>query len=892
MQNAEAQLKNLDQKFSGFTDIGSRFSDVGKKLTLGITAPVVGLGGVVAKTAIDFEEQMSKVKAISGATGDDFTKLTEKAKEMGAKTQFSAKESAEAMTYMAMAGWDTTSIIDGLGGVMDLAASSGENLGLVSDIVTDAMTAFGLSADQSSRFADVLAQTSASANTNVAMLGESFKYVAPVAGALGYSVEDTSIALGLMANSGIKGSQAGTALRASLSRMIKPTDDMADVMNEYGISLTNSDGSMKTLAEVMDMLRGKLGGLDEATQAQVASTLFGQEAMSGMLAIVNTSEEDYAKLTDSVNGSAGAAADMAAVMQDNLAGKFKQLSSAVEGIAIQLGNILIPIITEVVGFIKEWVDKFAALDEGTQKTILTIAGIAAAVGPAIAIFGKLITTVGKVQRGFNLAKDMTTALMNSQIVAAAKTKIMAAAQAALNAVMSANPITLVVIGIAALVAAFVVLWNKCEGFREFWIGLWEKIKEVAGDVWDWFKETASAVVDGVTQAWASFKEWFTGMWQSIQDFFIGLWEGIKLIFQTSVEWVLETFSGMFEGISMLWEGITQFFAGAWEVIKNIFMGALLILIDLVTLDFGQMKSDIANIWENIKNGLSNMWEGIKTAFEGWLTAIKEFWSTIWTGVWEFIKEVWNNIVNFFKELFTNLGNTISNAWQSFKTTISNKCQEIWQTIVDKFNAVINWLKELPGKLMQIGKDMFTKMKDGVVSTVTGVYTAVVNGVTKAIDWLKALPKQALTWGKHMIEGFIDGVLGSVGKLVDTVKGVGNKIRDFLGFSIPKKGPLHVYMEWMPHMIQGMSASLEDEAPLLYRTAQDVAGGLSDNMTNTSASVTTPVDYSSAFSELAQKISDLADVVTNAPEAVFNINGREFARATASDISKVLADRTR
>ena len=290
----------------------------------------------------DFESMMSQVKAISGATGQEFDDLTAKAQEMGATTKFTATESAEAFNYMAMAGWKPQQMIDGISGIMSLAAASGEDLGTTSDIVTDALTAFGLQAGDAGHFADVLAQASANANTNVSMLGESFKYVAPVAGAMNYSVEDTSLALGLMANASIKGSMAGTALKTSLANMAAPTDSMAAAMDKYGISLTDSEGNMKSLRGVIDNLRGSLGGLSETEQTAAASTIFGKEAMAGMLAIINASEEDYNKLSTAIGNSKDAAEGMADTMLDNLKGSFTLMQSAIEGTENAFGKRLSP----------------------------------------------------------------------------------------------------------------------------------------------------------------------------------------------------------------------------------------------------------------------------------------------------------------------------------------------------------------------------------------------------------------------------------------------------------------------------------------------------------------------------------------------------------------------
>lgn len=301
----------------------------------------------------DFESMMSQVKAISGATGQAFDDLTAKAQEMGATTKFTATESAEAFNYMAMAGWKPQQMIDGISGIMSLAAASGEDLGTTSDIVTDAITAFGLTAGDAGHFADVLAQASANANTDVSMLGESFKYVAPVAGAMKYSIEDTSLALGLMASANVKGSMSGTALKTSIANMVKPTNDMAEAMDKYGISITDGEGNLKSLKGVIDNVRGSLGGLSRDEQTAVASTIFGKEAMAGMLAIVNASEEDYNKLSNAIYNANGAAEGMADTMLDNLKGSFTLMQSAIEGTENAFGKRLSPYLRGIAGGITD-----------------------------------------------------------------------------------------------------------------------------------------------------------------------------------------------------------------------------------------------------------------------------------------------------------------------------------------------------------------------------------------------------------------------------------------------------------------------------------------------------------------------------------------------------------
>ena len=355
---------------SGFSDGINKMKSVAARGSAAISASLaVVSAGMIAggKAAIDvgssFESAMDKVSAISGATGDDLAKLSSKAKEMGANTKFSASESAEALQYMAMAGWETGDMLEGISGIMSLAAADGLDLATTSDIVTDAITAFGLKASDSSHFADVLAKASSSANTNVSMLGESFKYVAPLAGTMGYSVEDVSVALGLMANASVKGSMAGTSLKTALANLSSPTKAMKAVMDEYKISMTDVHGNSLALIDVIKELREKFGGLSETEQTAAASTLFGKEAMSGMLAIINASDSDFTKLIDNISNADGAASSMADTMQDNLQGQITILKSSLEGLGIEIyegmQEPLKEAAIEAQGYVKRLTDAFS-----------------------------------------------------------------------------------------------------------------------------------------------------------------------------------------------------------------------------------------------------------------------------------------------------------------------------------------------------------------------------------------------------------------------------------------------------------------------------------------------------------------------------------------------------
>ena len=370
IQETEQQLKQLETQASStnatlakieevggkFEEVGGKITSVGSTLTKTVTAPIVGLGTAAVKTAADFDEGMSKVSAISGATGDDLDALRTKAREMGAKTKFSATEAASAFEYMAMAGWKTGDMVSGIDGIMSLAAASGEDLATTSDIVTDALTAFGLKAEDSGHFADILAAASSNANTNVSMMGETFKYCAPIAGALGFSAEDTAEAIGLMANSGIKGSQAGTALRTIMNNLTGEVKLSGKALGDVTIQTTNADGSMRDLSDILSDCRGAFAQMTESEKAQAAEALVGKNAMSGFLALMNAAPEDIDKLSGAIDSCSdtfvktkdgaiipmsealekgiewveeynGVSEKMAATMQDNLKGQLTILKS-------------------------------------------------------------------------------------------------------------------------------------------------------------------------------------------------------------------------------------------------------------------------------------------------------------------------------------------------------------------------------------------------------------------------------------------------------------------------------------------------------------------------------------------------------------------------------------
>lgn len=429
---ANSHFTKTADKFDKLSDSYSRFGmglqSVGRNMSMYVTTPIVGALGYASKLGVEFDDSMRKVQATSGASGKQLDQLKAKAREMGATTKFSATDSAEALNYMALAGWKTNDMVKGLPGIMNLAAASGEDLAQVSDIVTDGLTAFGLKAKDSGRFADVLAAASANANTNVLGMGEAFKYAAPVAGALGYTIEDTSIAIGLMSNAGVKGQKAGTALRTMFTNLAKPTKAMKNQMEELGITITDSNGEMLPMRDVLDQLREKFSGLSKDQQASAAATIFGKEAMSGALAVINASESDYTKLSKAIDKSEGSATAMSKTMESGLGGSLRELRSAAEELGLSIFESVQPALKGMVSGLKNTVDYLNGLPKGAKLAAVGFGVITAAIGPLLLGTGLLIRGIGSAMKGYAglnrvMAKNSVEAGINAAAHSAAGTSM-------------------------------------------------------------------------------------------------------------------------------------------------------------------------------------------------------------------------------------------------------------------------------------------------------------------------------------------------------------------------------------------------------------------------------------------------------------------------------------
>ena len=787
---ADTASKNIVTKIgNNIQSAGKRMTSAGSALIKTVTAPVLGLGTAAVKVTSDFESAMSKVSAISGATGGDLDALNKKAQEMGAKTKFSATEAANAFEYMAMAGWKTEDMLDGIEGIMNLAAASGEDLATTSDIVTDALTAFGLSAKDSGHFADVLAKASSNANTNVSMLGESFKYVAPVAGALGYSAEDTAIALGLMANAGIKGSQAGTALRSSISRLVKPTDDAAAMMDKYGISLTNTDGTMKPLGKVMNNLRDKLGGLSEAEQAQAAATLFGQEAMSGMLSIINASDSDYQNLTDSIYNADGAAQQMANTMLNNLSGQLTLLKSALEGLAIQFGEILMPYIKQFVGWLQSLVQKLQEMTSEQKEQIVKWAAVAAAIGPVLIVFGKLtssvgsiITTFGKIPGAISKAKTAFTVFSTSLIninegftLAKAGFSGLAAeaggfgTKIGVAAAGVTGPMIAIVAVVTLVIAAFTSLWKNNEEFRNKIIAIWDGIKSK-------FESFARGIVDRLNDLgfdFENFGEVIKAIWNSFCSVLAPIFEAAFEIISTILGTVLDVLTGILD----IFIGI---FTGNWK-----------------------------QCWKGIKEIFVGIWNGIITLFSNVISSIKKTVSNFIT-----------TIINLFAQLPTNIAKFITNAYNSVVTWANNMIAKARKMGQNFLNAVVSFIQQLPGKIKQYLDNAINNLKIWVTQMGQKGKEAVRSLINNIKSTASGIADKVKSIGSNIVSGVWNGIKNSSNIFMENIKGffsgIVDKVKTTLGIHSPSKVFAEKIGKWLP---AGMAEGFVSAMPSTMKVIQ-------------------------------------------------------------------------
>lgn len=565
----KAGTANIEDFADKLNSSSEKITSTGKKLSI-VSAVVGGIGVAGLKTAADFEEAMSSVKAISGATGDDFQKLKEKAEYMGATTKFTATESANAMYYMALAGWKTQDMLDGLEGIMYLAAASGEDLAMVSDIVTDVLTALGYAADQSTHYADVFAKTVTNSNSTVETLGEAMKYVGPIAGALNISVEDTATALGLMANAGVKSSQAGTSLRGILQRLATNTSGARDEMESLGVKIFDQNGKMRDFGDIMNDARIKLSKLTDQQKTSLAKTVAGTTAMSGFLAIVNSSDADFEKLTNAINDCDGAAKEMSEIMIDNAKGQLTIIKSQLEGIAIQLSQYVFPFIKSILSLIQTLLTKLSELTPTQQKILLIVTGLIIALGPLLIVIGKIGTGISSLISAFKFL---------GPLLSGAKTAVAGFAA-------GFNPVILIIAAVAAAVVGIgYLIYKNWDDICSWTRNLADNISAIWNNITEFFKNLFST---DWTETFGLIGNLLNGVYANIENFI----NAFKEIFKGIITFIKGVFTGDWK---MAWEGVKSIFKGVFDLLYSIAVSPLNMIISAINLMISGLNKVIEGI---------------------------------------------------------------------------------------------------------------------------------------------------------------------------------------------------------------------------------------------------------------------------------------------------------
>lgn len=736
----DSAISGIEKKCQG---IANSLSGFGKAASVAITAPLTLAAKQIYEAGTAFDAEMSKVAAISGATGQEFDALRAAAIEMGSTTSFSASQSAEALEYMAMAGWKTEQMLDGLPGIMDLAAASGEDLGTVSDIVTDALTAFGLKAEDAGHFADVLAAASSNANTNVSMMGETFKYAAPIAGAFGYTVEDTALAIGLMANSGIKSSQAGTSLRRIMTSLNGEVKITGKEIGNVVIQTTNADGSMRGFNDILMDCRDAFAGLTEAERAEAAEALVGKNAMSGFLAIMNATDEDVEKLTQAITDCDGATQRMADTMLDNAQGDIVLFKSAIEGLEITLWDMLEGPFRSVVQQATSWVDSFRKMDKYTQKMTLKTAAFSAALGPAALGLSKIIKYAPKV------IKLMAALVSPVGLVTAALGLF------AITAADSMNGANAGFGGVAESIAKFsqqamYAIQNLNQKIPEAMRKVSQTFPIVANFLETAIKNLVPNIVDTASLILSGFMNFISDnasriaeLGRSVVTNLVGgISRNLPELIPAAANVVASIISALVEGIPDLIQAGIDLAKGIWDGLKNVKwaeLGAQLL---------SAIGTAISQGWSTLSSALSGLGEKLKTTD----------WSAVGSQLWETVKTGFTAVSDWAKMLILGDDYTPDSTW-------SQAGRKIWEAVKGAFGTAADIAKQLvlgqdytpDASWSQVGSKIWREIKKGIK---TG--GELIKGLVLGNDY-----EPDASWGQvgKKIWEAIKGAFGTAGELV-------------------------------------------------------------------------------------------------------------------------------
>ncbi|HHA4151233.1 TPA: phage tail tape measure protein [Enterococcus faecium] len=908
-KDAQDAVKTFEEKSNSMTTaVGKVMQGTGAAMTKYITTPLIGVGVAAAKVGGDFEEQMSRVKAISGATGDTFEQMKQQAIDLGAKTAFSAKESAAGMENLASAGFSAQEIMKAMPGLLDLAAVSGGDVALASENTATALRGFGLEASEAGHVADVFARAAADTNAEVGDMGEALKYVAPVANSMGISLEETAAAIGIMSDAGIKGSQAGTTLRGALSRLARPTKAMQDTMDNLGVSFYDADGKMKPLKTQVELLKKAFEGLTPEQQQNALVTLYGQESLSGMMALIDKGPDSLGKLTKSLKDSDGAADDMARTMQDNMNSSIEQMFGAFESAAIVIQKILAPSIKKVADAISGLVEKFVSAPESTQRLVVAIGAIAIAIGPVLYALGMLVKAfqimkvgLGVLGNGISLFKKLGSAIG-----------------------FLTSPVGLVIAAVALLVVGFIYLWNTSEDFRNFWIGLWEgiksavssavewiqnawkstgewfnnlwkSIKEGADNVWTTIQEAPGKAADWIKNKWTETKEFFSSIWDGIKEAASSAWEGIVNILTPYVIAIKNVFQPMIDFFTNLWSQIGSIAGSAWEIIKTAVMGPILLLIDLITGNFNQLKEDASMLWTTLTTNIQNIITTFVDIVVGYYTALKDTVINIWNVLTSTIKDVWNSFTTWIKETTNNIVNSIKQGWNNLKQGTIDLFNNMIQGAKDLWNSFKAWFINLVigtkdniiqgwENLKQGTIDTFNNLVNGAQEVWDNLVNAVSDTVDRVTGWFDNLKNiDLLAAGKAIMDSFLEGLQNAWKSVQDFVGGIGDWIREH-------KGPIRYDRKLLipagQAIMNGLNAGLTNGFASVQSNVGNMANMIADSFTRT-PDIDLSANLKNANRNFTTQIEHSVNYGKNKRPAVFNIRlGNQVFEAFVEDISNI------
>lgn len=923
--NTEAtkQSQTLESTLgSGLQTIGGKLEGAGKALTVGVTTPVVAMGTAAVKTSATFEAGMSQIQATMGITKDSMSTLNGEsvntmdalsslAQEMGANTKFSATEAADAINILAMAGYDTDKIYGSLPNILNLAAAGGLEIADAADIATGVMAGFNLKAEDSSMVADKIATMASSAKGSVGEFGQAMATAAGQASVTGQSFDDTAVALEILGNHNLSAAEGGNALNRILKNLYQPTEQAAAAMEELGVSAYDADGKARALPDVLQDFQDKLGGLTDEEYNDIMGQIFDSATMKSVPFLINdctaawdTQDDTVTSLIEGIRGAGdayggiGAASGQAQAQMDNLEGQITLLKSALEGVAIQIGNILMPYITSFVEKIQGLVDWFANLDEGTQKTIVKLALLAAVVGPVLIGIGKLVSGVGGAIRGFNEIKGAFTAIKTGFSLLGSSA---AGAGASIGAI--AGPVLAVVAVIAVLVAAFKHLWDTNEEFRNKITGIWDGIKAK-------FEEFGQGITDRLNALGFDFDNFtqvvgaiWNGFCELLAPVFEGAFQIISAVFGTVLDvltGLFDVFAGIFTGNwDMVWTGVKEIFAGLWNGIKGIFEGVLMAIEGIADTVLGWFGTSWEEVWTNIKQFFINIWNGIISFFSNVINAIK-------TAVSNFI----TTIINFFAQLPTNIANFITNAFNNVQTWAINMVNKAREMGTNFINTVVSFFTHLPGKVLQFITSAFDNVQTWVTNMVNKAREMGTNFINNVVSFMQQLPdkiKQHLdsaitnlaTWvtdmgqkGTEAVQSLIDNVESAASDIVDKVKSIGSDIvsgvwngleeakdtfvsnvkgffsgivdsvKDVLGIGSPSKVFRDEVGRWIPPgIVQGFDDAMPD-------AISDMEDSLNDGIDNMDVdNINVVADLQASFSAVVGWFESMEQRLANAVQGM-------------------------